>query len=65
MNRPKRNDEPVGAKEIAERLGIPENGVHVLKSRGQLPEPDMIVGGRAAWWWLATIRPWATRTGRL
>ena len=52
----------VGAKEIAERLGIPENTVHMWSKRRLLPEPDGTVSGMAAWRWV-TIRNWLQSRG--
>jgi predicted DNA-binding transcriptional regulator AlpA len=52
----------VGAKEIAERLGIPENTVHMWRKRGVLPDPEGTVSGMPAWRWL-TIRNWLQSRG--
>jgi transposase len=54
----------VGAKEIAERLGVPANTVHVWRKRGVLPEPDGFVSGMPAWKW-ATIRNRLRSSGNL
>ena len=52
----------VGAKEIAERLGIPENTVHVWRKRDSLPKPEGTVSGMPAWRWV-TIRGWLQSRG--
>lgn len=57
-------DEPVGAVEIAARLGVRRATVDQWGWRGLLPEPDFTVGGRPAWRW-GTIEEWARRTGRM
>jgi predicted DNA-binding transcriptional regulator AlpA len=54
----------VGAKEIAERLGIPENTVHMWRKRRLLPDPDGMVSGMAAWRW-ATIKNWLESRGEV
>lgn len=57
--------DPVGLKEIAERLGVRQQTAKDWKWKGLLPEPRWTVGGDAAWDWSADIEPWARRTGRL
>jgi hypothetical protein len=54
----------VGEKEIAERLGVPANTVHVWRKRGVLPEPDGFVSGMPAWDW-STIRNQLRATGNV
>lgn len=56
--------EPVGAKEVAERLGVATKTVEQWKWRGLLPEQKWTVGGRAAWNW-PDIERWARDTGRI
>ena len=56
--------EPVGAVEIAARLGVARATVDQWQTRGILPQRDWTVGGRPAWSWL-TIETWARETGRL
>lgn len=57
--------DPVGAKEIAERLGVNARTVHMWKHRDQLPAPDYDrINGTAAWEWETVLR-WAGLTGRL
>lgn len=48
---------------IAARLGIKPTSVHRMRSRGDLPEPDRMVG-RTPTWRAATIDAWqASRPG--
>lgn len=56
--------EPVGLKEIAERLGVAQATADQWRQRGVLPEPVWVVGGRPAWTW-PLIEGWARETGRL
>lgn len=56
---------PVGVLEVAERLGVQDRSVHMMKRRGRLPAPDYpSVNGSGAWNW-RTILWWAGETGRL
>lgn len=57
--------EPVGAVEIAGRLGVERQTVDQWRQRGVMPAPRWTVGGRAAWDWELDIVPWALETGRL
>jgi hypothetical protein len=52
----------VGAKEIAARLGVPENTVHIWRKRGVLPKAEGTVSGMPAWNW-STITAWARARG--
>ncbi len=54
----------VGEKEIAERLGVRPNTVHVWMKRGVLPQPDGLVSGMPAWNW-STIRERLRASGTL
>lgn len=57
--------EPVGAVEIAERLGVRRQTVDNWRQRGRFPDPEWTVGGRPAWRW-STIDNWHRgRTARL
>lgn len=56
--------DPVGIKEIAERLGVKRQTVDVWLQRRLLPDATWIVGGRPAWNW-SEIERWARKTGRL
>lgn len=56
--------EPVGAAEIAERLGVRLRTVTQWKWRGLMPEPRMTVGINPLWDW-GTVERWAKETGRL
>jgi hypothetical protein len=57
--------DPVGALEIAKRLGVQDRSVHMMRRRGVLPEPDYDnVNGIRAWEW-RTILWWAGETDRL
>jgi hypothetical protein len=55
---------PVGAAEIAERLGVRPQTVHTWRQRGLMPEPRWRVSGQPAWEW-SDIETWARRTGRV
>jgi len=55
---------PVGAAEIAERLGVKPQTVHMWRHRELMPEPRWTVSGQPAWSW-QDIEAWARRTGRL
>lgn len=55
---------PVGAAEIAGRLGVKPQTVHTWRQRRIMPEPRWTVSGQPAWDW-AEIEAWARRTGRL
>ena len=55
--------DPVGAVEIADRLGVKRATVDQWQHRKLLPPPRWTVGGRPAWDW-ADIAAWAERTGR-
>jgi hypothetical protein len=54
---------PVGAAEIAARLGVRAQTVHAGRHRKLMPPPRWTVSGQPAWDW-ATIEVWARRTGR-
>lgn len=57
--------DPVGILEIAERLGVKDRSVHMMRRRGVLPEPDYgNVNGARAWEW-RTVLWWAGEAGRL
>lgn len=63
--------DPVGQVEIADRLGVQLNTVHVWQTRrgnltqaAGMPEPDTTASGTPLWNW-ATIEKWARETGRL
>lgn len=56
--------DPVGAVEVAERLGVSRGTVDKWRLRDVgFPDPDYTVGGRPAWDW-ATVKAWAEETGR-
>jgi hypothetical protein len=55
---------PVGAAEIAARLGVRPQTVHTWRHRKLLPPPRWTVSGQPAWDW-PEIVIWARRTGRL
>jgi len=55
---------PVGAAEIAERLGVRAQTVHTWRQRKLMPEPRWTVSGLPTWDW-NEIEEWARRTGRL
>lgn len=56
--------DPVGAKDIADRLGVEAQTVAMWRYRGILPEPKWTVSGQPAWNW-PDIERWANDTGRL
>lgn len=55
---------PVGAAEIAPRLGVRAQTVHTWRQRKLMPSPRWTVSGQPAWDW-SEIEEWARRTGRL
>lgn len=57
--------DPVGISDIARRLGVQRDTVQKWRTRGLLPAPRWVVGGRPAWSWSEDIEPWARTTGRL
>lgn len=60
-----RKCEPVGAVEIADRLGVNRATVDQWRQRDLgFPPPRWLVGGRPAWNW-DDIEAWAARTGRV
>jgi hypothetical protein len=61
---PSRELVPVGAAEIAARLGVKPQTVHTWRQRKLMPEPRWTVSGQPAWDW-PEIETWARRTGRL
>lgn len=56
--------DPVGAEDIAERLGVARKTVSMWRYRGLLPEPTWTVSGLPCWDW-PDIKKWAEKTGRL
>ena len=56
--------DPVGAVEIAERLGVKRATVDQWRARGGFPPVRWLVGNRPAWDW-ADIEAWGRSTGRL
>lgn len=55
--------EPVGLKEIAERLGVKRQTAGVWRMRGVLPDEAGKVSD-VPWWDWADIKRWAAKTGR-
>lgn len=59
-----RKSDPVGAIEIASRLGVKDTTVHMWEYRGLMPPPEFnAVNGGRAWEWLTILR-WAGECGR-
>lgn len=56
--------QPVGIKEIADRLGVKRRTVDQWLQRNLMPEPRWTIGGRPAWDW-ADVELWAMSTNRL
>lgn len=54
----------VGFTEIAERLGVAPETPSTWRVRGDLPEPDLMLGICPGWLWVS-VQEWAGRTGRL
>lgn len=57
-------DQPVGAVEIAKRLGVTRRAVDQWRQRGQFIEPKGEVGGRPAWDWPDVAAWWETWNNR-
>jgi hypothetical protein len=55
--------EPVGAKEIAERLGVRMQTVHMWRYREVIPEPRWVVSGQPCWNW-RDIDVWVEQSER-
>lgn len=55
---------PVGAAEIAARLGVQPQTVQTWRQRKLMPAPRWTVSGQPAWDW-TEVEDWARRTGRL
>lgn len=56
--------DPVGAVEIAARLGVSRRTVDAWRQRDlAFPAPTWTVGGRPAWNWPA-VAAWCAETGR-
>lgn len=56
--------DPVGVKDIAERLGVKQQTVSMWRYRGILPEPRWTVSDAPVWQW-SEIKKWARKTGRI
>lgn len=55
---------PVGARDIAMRLGVERTTVHQWVQRKLLPPPRWVVSGLPCWDWQADVLPWVVRSGR-
>lgn len=60
---PPKNCDPVGADDIADRLGVKRQTVAMWRYRKLLPEPSWTVSGRPAWNW-PNVQRWAKETNR-
>ena len=56
--------DPVGEREIADRLDVQPSTVHQWQARKLLPPSRWVVSGSPAWDW-SDIEEWAIRSGRL
>lgn len=56
--------DPVGVREIAERLGVRQQTVAQWKYKGLMPDAPWVVSGYPCWPW-DQIEQWARRTGRI
>lgn len=56
--------DPVGADDIAQRLGVKRQTVAMWGYRHLLPEPRWQVSGRPCWNW-PDIEAWARASGRI
>lgn len=54
----------MGPQEVAELLGVKAVTVRTWRSKGMMPDPDMIVS-RVPIWTSGTIIRWAVQTGKL
>ena len=61
---PSKETTPVGAAEIAARLGVKPQTVHTWRHRKLMPHTRWTVSGQPAWEW-SEIEAWAQRTGRI
>lgn len=48
----------IGIAGIAKLIGLTPGTVKVMRARGDLPEPDVVVDGRTKLWWESTILAW-------
>lgn len=55
--------DPVGPKEIADRLEVSVNTVHSWRNRDAIIDPDVVISGVPVWSW-DRIASWALETGR-
>lgn len=55
--------EPVGVREVAERLGVQQQTVSMWRYRKLMPPPRWTVSGQPAWDW-RDIEAWAWNTNR-
>jgi hypothetical protein len=49
--------QPVGARDIADRLRLKPNTIAIYKTRGMLPPPRWHVSNNPAWCWEHDIEP--------
>lgn len=56
--------DPVGSRDIAERIGVKAQTVAQWKLRGIMPEPRWQISGLPVWRW-CDIEKWAQDTGRM
>ncbi len=51
-------DKLIGISGIAATIGLTPGTVKVMRAKGDLPEPDVVVDGRTILWREATIVEW-------
>jgi hypothetical protein len=52
------NNDLIGIAGVAHLIGLTPGTVKVMRARGDLPEPDVVVDGRTKLWEKSTIVEW-------